>query len=106
MAQPSPKSKWLTKDVFNWSLFDFANSTFATIIVAFVYAIYFKKVIANNEPVADFYWSSAINISMIMVAVLSPLLGAASDYYSTKKKYLAFFTFLCIISNWTSLFCD
>lgn len=99
MAQPSPKSKWLTKDVFNWSLFDFANSTFATIIVAFVYAIYFKKVVAYNEPVADFYWSSAINISMIMVAVLSPLLGAASDYYSTKKRYLAFFTFLCIIST-------
>lgn len=99
MAQPSPKSKWLTKDVFNWSLFDFANSTFATIIVAFVFAIYFKKVVAFNEPVADLYWSTAINISMILVAVLSPLLGAASDHFSNKKTYLVFFTFLCIIST-------
>lgn len=99
MKTPSTGSRWLTKDVFNWSLFDFANSTFATIVVAFVYAIYFKKVVAMNLPVADLYWSTAINISMIIVAVLSPVLGAASDYYSSKKKYLFFFTFLCIIAT-------
>ncbi len=99
METPSTKNRWLSKDVFNWSLFDFANSTFATIIVAFVYAIYFKKVVAFNLPIADFYWSTAINISMILVAILSPVLGAASDYYSNKKKYLFFFTFLCIIST-------
>lgn len=91
--------KWLTKDVFNWSLFDFANSTFATIVVAFVYAIYFKKVVVGNESVADFYWSLAINISMVLVAFLSPVLGAASDHFSNKKKYLVFFTFLCIITT-------
>ncbi len=99
METPPTKNRWLNKDVFNWSLFDFANSTFATIIVAFVYAIYFKKVVASNLPIADLYWSTAINISMILVAVLSPVLGAASDYYSSKKKYLFFFTFLCIIST-------
>lgn len=99
MSTPSSGKKWLTKDVFNWSLFDFANSTFATIIVAFVYAIYFKKVVASNEPVADLYWSTAINISMILVAVLSPVLGAASDHFGSKKKYLFFFTFLCIVST-------
>ncbi|MBZ0201688.1 MAG: MFS transporter [Ignavibacteria bacterium] len=101
MEKPSSisKGKWFTKDVFNWSLFDFANSTFATIVVAFVFAIYFKKVVANNQPVADLYWSTAINISMLLVAFLSPVLGAASDYYGNKKKYLIFFTFLCIAST-------
>jgi MFS transporter, UMF1 family len=93
------KNKWFTKEVFNWSLFDFANSTFATIVVAFVFAIYFKKVVAFNEPIADFYWSMAINISMIIVAVLSPVLGAAADHRDNKKKYLVFFTFLCIITT-------
>lgn len=99
MDKPLKPGKWLTKEVFNWSLFDFANSTFATIVVAFVYAIYFKKVVAGNEPVADLYWSAAINISMILVAVLSPVLGAASDHYGNKKKYLVVFTFLCIVST-------
>ncbi len=99
MDKPKTAGKWLTKDVFNWSLYDFANSSFAIIIVSFVYAIYFKKVVAGNLPVADFYWSSSINISMILVAFLSPVLGAASDYFGSKKKYLVFFTFLCIIST-------
>lgn len=97
--QPETKNKWLTKDVFNWSLFDFANSSFATIVVAFVYAIYFKKVVAMNEPIADFYWSMGINISMLLVAFLSPVLGAASDQFGNKKKYLIFFTFLCIAAT-------
>ena len=93
------RKEWLSRDVFNWSLFDFANSTFATIVVAFVYAVYFKKAVALNQPVGDFYWSASINISMIIVAVLSPVLGAASDYYGNKKKYLIFFTFLCIVTT-------
>jgi MFS transporter, UMF1 family len=99
MAQSESRKKWLTKDVFNWSLFDFANSSFATIVLAFVYAIYFKKVVAEDQPIGDFYWSAAINISMIAVAFLSPVLGAASDYFGSKKKYLVFFTFLCITAT-------
>ncbi len=97
--QEAVSKKWFNKTVFYWSMFDFANSSFATIVVAFVYAVYFKKVVAMDRPVADFYWSTSINISMIIVAVLSPVLGAAADFYSSKKKYLAFFTALCIIAT-------
>jgi len=99
MAPSTVKNKWLTKNVINWSLFDFANSSFATIIAAFVYAIYFKKVVASNQPIGDFYWSTAINISMIIVAFLSPVLGAASDYRNNKKTYLAIFTLLSVIAT-------
>lgn len=97
--QETVNSKWFNRTVFYWSMFDFANSSFATIVVAFVYAVYFKKVVAMDQPVADFYWSTSINISMIIVAVLSPVLGAAADFYGSKKKYLAFFTALCIIAT-------
>lgn len=99
MSNSTVKNKWLTKNVINWSLFDFANSTFATIIAAFVFAIYFKKVIASNQPVGDLYWSISINISMIIVAVLSPVLGAASDYRNNKKTYLVFFTLISVIAT-------
>ena len=99
MDNNTNKTKWLTRKVFIWSLFDFANSSFAVIIVAFVYAIYFKKVVAMNLPIADLYWSISINISMIIVAVLSPLLGAAADHFSNKKKYLLFFTLICVVAT-------
>jgi UMF1 family MFS transporter len=92
-------SRWFTGKVFYWTLFDFANSSFATIVVAFVYAVYFKKVVAMDKPIGDFYWSTSINISMIVVAVLSPVLGAAADFYGNKKKYLAVFTTICVTAT-------
>jgi UMF1 family MFS transporter len=91
--------KWFTKNVFLWTLFDFANSSYAVIIVAFVFAVYFKKAVALDAPIADFYWSTSINISMIIVALLAPVLGAAADYYSNKKPFLIFFTLLCVAAT-------
>ena len=99
MTNSPQKPRWFTRNVFYWTLFDFANSSFAIIVVAFVFAVYFKKVVAMDMPVADFYWSTSINISMIIVAVLSPVLGAAADYYNNKKKFLLFFTLLSVLTT-------
>jgi len=83
--------------VFIWSLFDFANSSYAVIIVAFVFAVYFTDVICLKQPVGDFYWSLGINISMIISAVLNPVCGAIADRSSNKKSFLLFFTILAVI---------
>lgn len=83
--------------VFAWSLFDFANSSYAVIIVAFVFAVYFRTVISGNESIGDFYWGLGINISMIITAILSPVCGAITDLTFTKKKYLFFFTMLSVV---------
>ncbi len=87
------------KNVFIWSLFDFGNSSYAVIIVAFVFAVFFKKVVAGGIPIADFYWALAINISMIISAVLNPVCGAIADFTFSKKKFLLAFTILCVIST-------
>lgn len=83
--------------VFIWSLFDFANSSYAVIIVAFVFAIYFTDVVCMKQPIGDFYWSLGINISMIISAVLNPVCGALADHSSNKKGFLFFFTLLAVI---------
>lgn len=80
-------------------MFDFGNSSYAVIIVAFVFAVFFKKVVAGGESVADFYWALAINISMIASAVLNPVCGAIADKTLSKKKFLLFFTLLCITAT-------
>ncbi|HMS64021.1 MAG TPA: MFS transporter [Ignavibacteria bacterium] len=85
--------------IFVWSLFDFGNSSYAVIIVAFVFAVYFKEVIASGQSIGDLYWSIGINISMIISAVLNPVCGAIADYSSNKKKFLFFFTLICVIST-------
>ncbi len=85
--------------IFYWCLYDFANSSYAVIIAAFVFAVYFTNVIADKQPVGDFYWSLGINISMIISAILNPLCGAIADYTSNKKKFLVFFSLLSIIAT-------
>lgn len=87
------------KQIFYWSLFDFANSSYAVIILALVFPIFFKKVICADEKIGDFYWGIGINIAMIFSAVLNPLCGALADYSGSKKKFLLFFTSLAIIAT-------
>ncbi|MGB9665431.1 MAG: MFS transporter [Ignavibacteria bacterium] len=94
--------KFLSKkyrQVFYWSLFDFANTSFSITIVTFVYAVYFKETVAGNKPIGDFYWSLGTGISMFIVAIISPFLGAIADYSAGKKRFLLFFTLLCILSS-------
>lgn len=98
-SQETKTSRWFTSKVFVWSLYDFANTTCETIIFTLVFAVYFKEVVASNLPIGDLYWALGINISMILVAVLSPILGASADYYGNKKVFLAIFSVLCIVTT-------
>ncbi|MCX8057204.1 MAG: MFS transporter [Ignavibacteria bacterium] len=94
------------RKVFYWALFDFANTSFSITIVTFVYAVYFKETVANNQPIGDFYWSLGTGISMMIVALISPFLGAIADHSAGKKRFLLFFTLLCILSTASLYFID
>ncbi|GBD89584.1 vacuole effluxer Atg22 like protein [bacterium BMS3Abin04] len=103
MSDPSPKNLNTKKQnrfhVFVWTLFDFANTSYSIVVVTFIFAVYFKDIISLGKPVGDLYWSFGISISMIITAILSPILGAIADYSAGKKRFLLFFTLLCIIST-------
>lgn len=85
--------------IFIWSLFDFANTSFSIVVVTFVYAVYFKKTVAQNLPIGDLYWSISTSLAMIITAVISPVLGAIADYSTGKKRFLVFFTLLCVFAT-------
>jgi UMF1 family MFS transporter len=89
-----PSSPFL---IFVWTLFDFANTSFSIVVVTFLYAVYFKNVVAGGKPIGDFYWSLGTSIAMIVTALISPVLGAIADYSTGKKRFLLFFTLQCII---------
>jgi len=87
------------KKIFIWTLFDFANTSFSIVIVTFLYAVYFKKVVAEGKPIGDLYWSIGTSLAMIITALISPVLGAIADYSAGKKRFLLFFTLLCIAAT-------
>ncbi len=87
------------KKIFIWTLFDFANTSYSIVVVTLIYAVYFKNVVAEGRPVGDLYWSYGISISMIITALISPVLGAIADYSAGKKRFLLAFTLLSIIGT-------
>ena len=78
-------------------MYDFANQPFTNIIVTFIYSSFFTKVIADNEQIGTTMWANAIAISAIIVALLSPLLGAIADSGGYRKFFLIFFTWVTAI---------
>lgn len=93
----SLKSSQSKFKIFVWTLYDFANTSYSIVVVTFIFAVYFKEVIADKKPVGDLFWSLGISISMIITGIISPILGAIADYSAGKKRFLLFFTLLCII---------
>ncbi|MBI3189166.1 MAG: MFS transporter [Ignavibacteriales bacterium] len=91
-----PRSK---RQIFAWSLFDFANTAFYVLILVISYPLYFKEVVVQDHQYADFLWGLTFSISMAIVAFISPILGAAADQGVSKKTFLFAFTMLCIIST-------
>ena len=82
------------KQILSWSLYDFANQPFTTIIVTFIYSAFFTKVIAENEQVGTTMWANAIAITAIIVSILSPILGAIADRGGYRKFFLILFTWI------------
>jgi MFS transporter, UMF1 family len=76
-----------------WAMYDWANSAFQATIIAAIFPIYFQKVAAADlpGPVATARFAWATTISIVIVAVVAPLLGAVADYAAVKKRFLAIF---------------
>ena len=74
-------------------MYDWANSAVQTTIIAAIFPIYFQKVAAADlpGPVATSRFAWATTWSILIVAVIAPLLGAIADYAAVKKKLLAVF---------------
>lgn len=81
--------------IFSWTLFDFANTGFHIIIVTFAFQLYFKSVIGGSQAA----WGFAVSASMLITALIGPLLGSIADATNRKKRFLALFTAACVAST-------
>ena len=85
------------KKLFNFALYDFANSAFTTIIITFIFATYFAKQIAPNPILGQSYWGWAIGITGLLVALIGPLIGSFADKKNCTEFFIKLFTIICII---------
>lgn len=87
------------KAIWGWALYDWANSAFATTVMAGFFPIFFKQYWSYG---ADVNVSTAQlgfgnSIASLMVALIAPILGAIADKGSAKKKFLVFFAYLGVL---------
>jgi UMF1 family MFS transporter len=82
-----------TRELRAWAMYDWANSAFQTTIIAVVFPIYFQKVAAADlaGPVATSRFAWATTWSILIVAIVAPILGSVADRTPIKKKLLAVF---------------
>lgn len=87
------------RSIIGWALYDWANSAFATTVMAAFFPIFFKKFwSAGVDPVVSTAKLGLANsVSGMVVALCAPVLGAIADRGGAKKKFLLFFAFIGIV---------
>jgi len=85
--------------LYSWCTYDWANSSFATVIITFVFSVYFARAIIGDETQGSAIWSYTIAFSGFFVALLSPIIGSLADHYGARKRFLAACTGVLVIST-------
>jgi UMF1 family MFS transporter len=80
------------KTIASWCLYDFANS-FYVVLPAVIWQTYFQRAIVGNERgLGDLWWGRIISLSMLLVALSSPVMGAIADSAGVRKRLLIGYT--------------
>jgi UMF1 family MFS transporter len=87
------------KAIWGWALYDWANSAFATTVMAGFFPIFFKQFwsAGRDVNVSTAQLGLGNSIASLMVALMAPILGAIADKGSAKKKFLIFFAYLGVL---------
>ncbi|QQR73978.1 MAG: MFS transporter [Holophagales bacterium] len=95
MATPPANLPVRLREIVAWAMFDFANSSYTTVIVTVAFSVYFTKLVAAGAN-ADSLWGAGITASNLVVVLLSPLVGAIADDSGRKKLFLLATWLLCV----------
>lgn len=82
-----------------WCFYDWASASYSIIVMTFIFATYFTASVAENKIIGTFQWANATSLAGIIIALTSPLFGAIADHAGHHKRWLAFFTVMCIFSS-------
>jgi len=87
------------RQVVCWCLYDFANSAYAAVIAATIFATYYANVIVGNQAgLGDLWWGRVTSVSMLFVALSSPYLGGIADSGGLRKSLWISYTAMAILA--------
>lgn len=80
----------------SWTLFDWAAQPYYTLIVTFLFAPYFANAVASDPVQGQAMWGYGAAASGVLIALISPLLGAKADGRGRRKPWIAFFSLVFV----------
>lgn len=89
------------KTIYSWALYDWANSAYATTVMAGFFPLFFKSYYSADvaATTSTAHLGIASSISSLVIVLIAPLLGSIADVYSLKKRYLFLFSYLGILMS-------
>lgn len=87
------------REVFAWSMYDFANSGYTTVVLTTVFNAYFVATVAGRTAWATLAWTLALSASYVVGMIVMPALGAWADLHAKKKLLLGFVTAGCVVGT-------
>ncbi len=93
--------KLLDRPTLSWALYDWANSAYATVVVAGFFPIFFREYWSADQvsEATTFRLGVGTSIASLIILVLAPILGAIADRASLKKKMLFVFAYVGVLST-------
>lgn len=94
------------RKVISWALYDWANSAFATTVMAGFFPIFFKEYwnVGVEATTSTFRLGLANSIASLIIVAMAPLLGAIGDQGGVKKKFLLFFAAMGVVMTGSLFF--
>jgi UMF1 family MFS transporter len=102
----SERTRRFSRAEKSWILYDWANSSYATIIMAAIFPIYFADIARNAGVSGDVWWGYATSVATLTVALLAPVLGAIADFRGMKKKLFSAFLLIGLVFTTTMALTD
>lgn len=99
MTTPQPQVYPRRLAVASWIMFDWAAQPYFTLITVFVFAPYFASRVAPDPATGQALWGFATAAAGLVIAVLSPVLGAVADASGRRKPWIAAFGALLVIGS-------
>lgn len=87
--------------LISWILYDGASNAFPLVMISAVYVLYFKQVVVGGDDPGrgDALWGLTLSASALIVAITAPFMGTLADVRAWRKRLLAIYTAISIIST-------
>jgi UMF1 family MFS transporter len=85
------------REIFGFMMFDFANSSYTTVVITAVFNAYFVRSVVNEANRGELLWAISLSISYFLVMILGPVFGAMADQTGHKKRFLLATYILCVV---------